>query len=63
MAAGFRMDLPFVAKNAISPENPEGDFIYGLGDAYTQAALIRTFDFRWAAGIGLRLITPTGQNV
>ena len=58
----LRMDLPFVAKNAISPENPEGDFIYGLGDAYTQAALIRTFDVRWAAGIGLRLITPTGQE-
>ena len=58
----LRMDLPFVAKNAISSENPEGDFIYGLGDAYTQAALIRTFDPRWAAGIGLRLITPTGQE-
>lgn len=58
----LRMDLPLVAKNAISSENPEGDFIYGLGDAYTQAALIRTFDSRWAAGIGLRLITPTGQD-
>ena len=25
-----------------------------------QAALIHTFDPRWAAGIGMRLITPTG---
>jgi hypothetical protein len=58
----LRMDLPFVAKNAINSENPDGDFIYGFGDAYTQAALIRTFDPRWAAAIGMRLITPTGQE-
>jgi hypothetical protein len=58
----LRMDLPFVAKNTISVKNPDGDFIYGLGDAYTQAALIRVFGPRWAAAIGLRFIASTGQE-
>ena len=58
----LRADMPFVAKNPISSENPDGDFIFGLGDAYTQAALIYTFDPRWAAGVGLRLIMPTGEE-
>ena len=58
----LRMDLPLVAKNATSVGNPDGDFIYGFGDTYTQAALIRNFDPRWAAAIGLRLIAPTGQD-
>ena len=58
----LRIDLPFIAKNPINSENSDGDFLYGLGDAYTQAALICTFDPRWAAGIGVRLIAPTGQE-
>ena len=38
----LRVDLPFIAKNPINSENSDGDFLYGLGDAYTQAALIYT---------------------
>ena len=60
----LRTDLPFVAKNPINSDNPEGHLLYGLGDADFQAALIHTFDPRWAAGAGVRLIAPTaGENL
>ena len=36
----FRTDLPFVAKNPISSDHPSGDYVYGVGDADFQAALI-----------------------
>ncbi len=58
----LRGDLPFAAKNPITSDNPSGGYVYGLGDADVQAALIKTFDARWAAGAGLRIIAPTGSN-
>jgi hypothetical protein len=58
----FRGDLPFIGKNPVSQSNPDGDFIYGLGDADVQAALIREFDDRWKAGAGVRLVAPTGGD-
>jgi len=58
----LRGDLPFVAKNAITADDPTGGYAYGLGDADAQAALIKTIDSRWAAGAGLRIIAPTGTN-
>jgi hypothetical protein len=58
----LRGDLPFVAKNAITTDDPAGGYIYGLGDAFTQAALIDTLSPRWAAGAGLRMVAPTGTN-
>jgi len=58
----LRGDLPFVAKNAITADDPTGGYAYGLGDADAQAALIKTIDSRWAAGGGLRIIAPTGTN-
>jgi hypothetical protein len=56
----LRGDLPFVGKDPITANNPSGEFVDGLGDADVQAALIRTFNTRWAAGAGLRIIAPTG---
>jgi hypothetical protein len=56
----FRGDLPFVFKNPLTADNPTGAYEEGLGDADVQAALIKEFDSRWAAGAGLRLIAPTG---
>ena len=56
----LRGDLPFVGKDPISSSNPSGEFIDGLGDADVQAALIKTFNARWAAGAGLRIVAPTG---
>ena len=58
----LRTDLPFVAKNPINSDDPDGHFLYGLGDADVQAALIHSLDPRWAAGLGIRLIAPTGQD-
>ncbi len=58
----LRGDLPFAAKNAITTDDPAGGYIYGLGDAFTQAALIDTLSPRWAAGAGLRMVAPTGTN-
>jgi hypothetical protein len=57
----LRADLPTVAKNPITSDNPAGNFLYGIGDVDAQAALIRTFDSRWAAGGGVRIIAPTGS--
>ena len=58
----LRGDLPFTTKDAIASNNPAGGYVYGLGDADIQAALIKTIDSRWAAGAGLRIIGPTGTD-
>jgi hypothetical protein len=61
-AVGLRTDLPFLAKNPISSDNPTGNYLYGVGDADFQAALIHEFNARWTAGFGARLIAPTGGD-
>ena len=58
----FRGDLPFVGKNPVSDSNPDGDTLYGLGDADVQAIVIHQFNNRWKAGGGVRLIAPTGGD-
>ena len=58
----FRSDLPFVAKDPISSDHPSGGYLYGVGDADFQAALIEQINQRWAAGGGLRIIAPTGPD-
>jgi hypothetical protein len=58
----LRADLPFVAKDKYTDSNPNGDFLYGLGDADVQAALIDNINERWKAGAGARLIMPTGDS-
>lgn len=58
----LRGDLPFAAKNAVTADEPMGGYAYGLGDGDVQAALIRTFNARWAAGGGLRIVAPTGTD-
>ena len=67
MAPGWilatRTDLPLLAKNPVSSDNPNGDYQKGIGDADIQAALIRDVTQRWAFGFGMRLITPTGNDV
>jgi hypothetical protein len=59
----LRSDLPLIAKNPISSSNPEGNYLYGLADADTQAIFIYNFDQRWAAGFGARVIAPTGGDI
>ena len=58
----FRTDLPLVAKDPISSDHPSGDYLYGLGDAEFQAALIEQINKQWAAGGWLRIIAPTGPD-
>jgi hypothetical protein len=60
---GLRADLPLLAKDPISSDNPTGEYQYGVGDADIQAALIHDFDARWTVGLGARLIAPTGDEV
>ena len=52
-ALGLRANLPFLAKNPISSDNPTGEYRYGVGDADVQAALMHQLDTRWAAGFSL----------
>jgi hypothetical protein len=58
----FRSDLPYDTKNPISSDNPAGDYMHGVGDADVQAAILHEFDARWAAGLGARLVAPTGDD-
>lgn len=60
---GLRTDLPYVAKNPINSDNPGGNYLFGVGDSDVQAALLHEFDARWAAGVGARLIVPTGGDI
>ncbi len=57
----LRADLPFKAKDAYNSSNPNADFLYGLGDADVQGALVHQINARWTAGAGARLIVPTGD--
>ena len=58
----FRSDLPVLAKNPFSSDNPDRNYLYGVGDADVQAAVIHDLSQRLAVGFGARLITPTGGD-
>jgi hypothetical protein len=59
----LRSDLPLLAKNPISSSNPDGDYLYGVGDVDVQAAVIHNLSQRWSVGFGARLIAPTGGDI
>jgi hypothetical protein len=58
----LRSDLPTLAKNPVSSSNPNGDYLFGVGDADVQAAIIHNLNQRFAVGFGARLIMPTGGD-
>jgi hypothetical protein len=58
----LRGDLPFLAKNPLNSSNPNADYLYGVGDADVQAALVHDIDASWKAGFGARLYMPTGDD-
>jgi hypothetical protein len=58
----LRADLPLVAKNPITSDNPNGDYVGGVGDADVQAVIVHNLDQRWTIGFGARLTTPTGDD-
>ena len=55
-------DLPLLAKDPINAGNPNGNYLYEIGDADAQALYVYSFDKRWAAGFGARVIAPTGWD-
>lgn len=57
-----RSDVPLLARNAINAGNPSGNYLYGIGDADIQAAVIHDLDKRWAIGFGARLFLPIGED-
>ncbi|MET4020341.1 transporter [Bradyrhizobium sp. S3.2.12] len=57
-----RADLPLLARNTINSGNPNGNYLYGIGDADIQAAVIHDLDKRWAVGFGARMFVPTGED-
>ena len=61
-ALSLRGDLPFLAKNPITSDNPAGHFLQGVGDADVQAALVHELGGGWTAGFGARLTAPTGGD-
>jgi hypothetical protein len=58
----LRADLPLLAKNPITSSNPDGDYLYGVGDADLQAVIVHNLNQRWTIGFGARLIMPTGGD-
>ena len=56
----LRGDLRVVAKDPITSSNPNGDYLYGLGDTDIQAVYAYNFNSRWAAGFGSRSPQPAG---
>src|ERR1700689_5826456 len=59
----LRTDVPLRAKNPITSDNPDGDYVGGIGDADVQAVIIHNLDQRWTVGFGARLIAPTGDGI
>jgi hypothetical protein len=51
---GLRADLPYLAKNPISSDNPAGSYLYGVGDADRPAGRFRNWpltQFRQSADV------------
>jgi hypothetical protein len=58
----LRTDLPLLSKNPFSSDNPDSNYLQGVGDADTQLTLIHDIDSRWTVGFGARLTAPTGGD-
>jgi Putative MetA-pathway of phenol degradation len=59
---GLLAELPVVVNNGITSDNPFGDTMSGLGDAFFQAALVTPLNDRWAVGFGGRMVAPTATD-
>ncbi len=57
-----RLDLPFVVTDAMSSDNPNGNYEFGLGDVLVQGLFINTLTQRFAWGFGAQLIFPTATQ-
>jgi hypothetical protein len=57
-----RFDLPFFLTDAVSTDNPNGNYEFGLGDVLAQGVLINRLTERFAWGFGAQLIFPTATQ-
>jgi hypothetical protein len=58
----FRVEVPFVSTNPVTPENPSGQLISGFGNVLTQGWLVYEINPRWAIAAGVQAIAPTSTN-
>jgi hypothetical protein len=58
----FRVEIPVVWTNAVTPRNPTGATVHGFGNVLTQAWIVHDIDQRWAVALGGQLIAPTSTN-
>jgi len=58
----LRTDLPMVVKNPITDDNPSGNDEYSIGDVDFQSGITTSFNTRWAAGGGVRIVAPTAGD-
>jgi hypothetical protein len=59
---GFRVDLPLVANNLVTPDNPRGKSDLGFGDVLFQALYIHPVNAKEAFGLGSQFIVPTAAE-
>lgn len=59
----LRIDLPFVANDFVTRDNPEGENDIGFGDVLMQALYIHPVNRDEAFGIGSQLIVPTAGEI
>jgi hypothetical protein len=58
----FRVEIPVVWTNPVTPQNPSGQVITGFGNVLTQTWLIYEINPRWAVAAGAQVIAPTATN-
>lgn len=58
----FRVEVPVVSTDAVTPQNPTGGVVTGFGNVLTQAWIVHEIDQRWAVALGGQLIAPTATN-
>jgi hypothetical protein len=59
---GFRVEIPVVWTNPVTPQNPSGWVITGFGNVLTQSWLIYEINLRWTVAAGTQVIAPTATN-
>ena len=58
----FRVEVPVVSTNPVTPQNPSGQVITGFGNVLTQGWLVYEITPRWAIAAGAQVIAPTATN-
>jgi hypothetical protein len=59
---GYRVDLPLIASNAITADNPDGNYNYGVGRILLSTYLANILDDRWAYAFGGQVNAPAASG-